>query len=107
MLEVPVLGLLLFYIAVLVLRKWRKPALSYPPGPKGYPILGNVLDLPQNVPFWESLTSLANRHGALPSYSVLRKFPKLSPERHRCPILTTRGRGHGRPEQWPGYFGSG
>jgi len=62
MFDVPVLGLLLFGIAVLALRKWKKPTLSYPPGPKGYPILGNVLDLIQDVPIWETLTSLANRH---------------------------------------------
>jgi len=74
MLEVPVLGLLLFCISVLALRKRKKPILSYPPGPKGYPILGNVLDLPQNLPIWENLASLANRHGTLPSYSVLRKI---------------------------------
>jgi len=65
MLDVPVLSLLLFGIAVLALRKWRKPTLSYPPGPKGYPILGNVLDLIQDVPIWETLASLANRHGML------------------------------------------
>ena len=74
MLEVPVLGLLLFCISVLALRKWRKPTLSYPPGPKGYPILGNVLDLPQNVPIWKTLTSLTNRHGTLPGYLVLWQF---------------------------------
>jgi len=43
-------------------------------GPKGLSILGNVLDLPPNVPFWESLASWANRHGTLPIYSVLRQF---------------------------------
>jgi len=74
MLDVPVLGLLLFCISMLALRKWRKPTLTYPPGPKGYPILGNVLDLLANVPMWESLTSLANRHGRRPSYSVSWQF---------------------------------
>jgi len=70
MLDVTVLGLLVFCILVLARRKWRKPTLPYPPGPKGYPILGNVLDLPQDVPIWESLTLLSNRHGTRPSHSV-------------------------------------
>jgi len=70
MLDVTVLGVLLFCISALAFRKWRKPTSPYPPGPKGYPILGNVLDLPQNVSLWENLASLANRHGTRPSYSV-------------------------------------
>jgi len=37
--------------------------LPNPPGPKGYPIFGNVLDLPMNAPIWESLTTLANLQG--------------------------------------------
>ena len=50
--------------------KWKKPTLPYPPGPKGYPILGNVLDLPVNVPLWEKITSLTHRYGTLWSRSV-------------------------------------
>jgi hypothetical protein len=65
MLDVSVLYPLPLCVFVFVLvRKWRKPTSPYPPGPKGYPILGNVLDLPTNVPIWESLTSLANRQGS-------------------------------------------
>ena len=52
------LPLCIFILALA--RKWRKHGLPYPPGPKGYPILGNVLDLPASIPIWESLTSLAN-----------------------------------------------
>jgi len=74
MLEVLVLSLLLFCVSVLAFRRWRKPTSSYPPGPRGYPILGNALDLSQNLSLWENLTSLANRHGMLPGYSVSRQF---------------------------------
>ena len=57
---------LLFGLFILALvGKRKKPTLSYPPGPKGYPILGNVLDLPMNVPIWESLTSLTRHYGTL------------------------------------------
>ena len=45
--------------------KRKKSSLPYPPGPKGYPILGNVLDLTKGVPLWEDVTSLANRYGTL------------------------------------------
>ena len=55
---------LLVFISIFILAgRRKKPILPYPPGPKGYPILGNVLDLPMNVPIWENFLSLANNHG--------------------------------------------
>ena len=66
MLDVSALYPLLLCVPILILaRKWRKPALPDPPGPKGYPILGNVLDIAVNVPIWETFVSLANNHGTL------------------------------------------
>jgi len=68
---ISVLYPLLFGVFVFVLvRKLKRPSLPYPPGPKGYPILGNVLDLTATIPIWEDITSLANRYGTLPSRSV-------------------------------------
>jgi len=64
MIEISVLYPLLFGLLIFALvRKWKRPSLPYPPGPKGYPILGNVLDLTAGVPLWEDVTSLTNRHG--------------------------------------------
>ena len=66
MLDAFVLYTLLLFVGVLSLAlKWKKPARPYPPGPKGYPILGNVLDLPMGIPVWESFVSLAKNYGAL------------------------------------------
>ena len=71
MLDISVLYPLLFGVFVFVfVRKWKRPASPYPPGPKGYPILGNVLDLTMSVPLCEDVTSLANRYGTFWSRSV-------------------------------------
>jgi len=75
MTDISVLYLSLFGAFILALvMKWRRPSLPYPPGPKGYPILGNVLDLTTGVPIWETVTSLANRYGTLSSRPVLWRF---------------------------------
>ena len=34
----------------------------YPPGPKGYPLIGSVLDVPQDVPIWQAFGSIARQH---------------------------------------------
>ncbi|KAF9020326.1 cytochrome P450 [Hymenopellis radicata] len=42
---------------------WRilnRPSLSLPPGPRGYPIIGNVLDMPQSKP-WEMFGQWGDR----------------------------------------------
>ena len=44
--------------------------MPYPPSPRGYPLIGNVLDLATGAPIWESLASLADREGTLSSYSI-------------------------------------
>jgi len=66
MIDASILYPLVFGALTLALvRKWKGPSMPYPPGPKGYPILGNVLDLTMSVPIWEGITSLANRYGTL------------------------------------------
>ena len=71
MIDISVLYPLLFCAFILALvRKWKKSSLLYPPGPKGYPILGNALDLTASVPMWEDITSLTNRHGMFRGRSI-------------------------------------
>ena len=106
MLDFSVLYPLLLCVPILFLaRRRRTPALPYPPGPKGYPILGNVLDLPLSVPIWESLTSLANSQGMFRGCSALLVL-NLSLERHGYPILKVDGQGDSRLEQQRSHFGS-
>lgn len=40
-----------------------KNTIPYPPGPKGYPFIGNVLDFPTGVPLWKGFASMAKQHG--------------------------------------------
>jgi hypothetical protein len=49
-------------ILAVVRRQWASKRPPYPPGPKGYPIIGNVFDFPKN-PIWEGLTRMAQEYG--------------------------------------------
>ncbi|KAF9006260.1 cytochrome P450 [Hymenopellis radicata] len=54
---------------------WRilnRPSLSLPPGPRGYPIIGNVLDMPQSKP-WEMFGQWGDRWGDINSVTVFGK----------------------------------
>lgn len=66
--------LLLSVFIFIFVRRQKRSTLPYPPGPKGYPILGNVLDLTMSVPIWENLHSLANDHGTPKCRFVSRRF---------------------------------
>ena len=52
-------------------RSRSRPPL--PPGPKGYPVIGNLLDMPPNH-VWEKFGELSNQYGAL---SFLRPLLEL------------------------------
>lgn len=54
----------------LLRKKWSSKSLAYPPGPKGYPIVGNAFDFPGN-PIWEGLTKMARDYS---ERTVLWKF---------------------------------
>jgi hypothetical protein len=46
------------------LARWRSRS-HLPPGPKGYPIIGNLLDLPPTHA-WEKFGDLGKQYGPLP-----------------------------------------
>lgn len=47
---------------IFVQRRRRKTRLPYPPGPKGYPVIGNVLDIPKDVPLWRALMQMTEKY---------------------------------------------
>jgi len=48
---------------VWALRRRSRSRLPFPPGPKGYPLIHNLLDAPLVAP-WEGYAELAKVHGA-------------------------------------------
>lgn len=46
------------------IKRWgRSRSFPLPPGPKGYPIIGNVLDIPRELSLWEGALALGRRYG--------------------------------------------
>jgi hypothetical protein len=79
---------LLVWVALPVrywLRRRSKSALPYPPGPKWYPFIGNVLDFPTSVPSWGGLTSMVQPIWCGLSIPQVARLIPLNP-RYRCPL---------------------
>jgi len=49
-------------VLALLRRQWGPRRPPYPPGPKGYPIIGNVLDFPKGT-LWEGFAKMAAEYG--------------------------------------------
>ncbi|OCH85716.1 CyP450 monooxygenase [Obba rivulosa] len=50
------------FVYVSFARKANAHRLPYPPGPKGWPVIGNMLDMPQDKP-WETYAEWAKTYG--------------------------------------------
>ena len=55
--------LLFALIALQWLKKRSKSGLPLPPGPKGYPIIGNMLDVPSIMP-WKTFQQWSKTYGS-------------------------------------------
>ena len=72
--------------AALVLR-WRNDSrLPYPPGPRGYPLIGSVLDIPRDTPIWKAFISIAQKHSTCLTPVGVHIQLKTPVSRHGCAI---------------------
>ena len=55
---------------------WRRRGLPYPPGPSGWPIIGNLLDIP-STSTWLAYTEFSKKYGMV--YCLLYQFFFLRP----------------------------
>jgi hypothetical protein len=71
----PVAVLVAMLVAQQLSRRARRRGVPLPPGPPGWPIIGNVLDLPTREE-WVTYGALKERYGESVLYS-LRNFGRL------------------------------
>ena len=68
------LGATVFFVALARYLRPRdspnKSRLPYPPGPKGLPFIGNLLDLPHDIPLWEGFAQMAETHRTLMALTI-------------------------------------
>jgi hypothetical protein len=57
-------------LAALVWRRRGDSRPPYPPGPKGYPLVGSVLDIPRDVPVWQGFSSIAQKYSKWSTFDV-------------------------------------
>lgn len=51
-----------YLMSLQLLEQWLRPALPLPPGPRGYPLIGNLLTMPSVTP-WKTFREWQNLHG--------------------------------------------
>ncbi|KAI0030170.1 cytochrome P450 [Vararia minispora EC-137] len=69
-LDVSVLSVCLYYFTRKVLKRAVSPSRPYPPGPRGWPLIGNLFDMPRTN-IWEAFTHLRERYGDIVYLNVL------------------------------------
>ena len=70
-LVVPVGTAVCLVVLARYIRSRGKSNLPYPPGPKGLPLIGNILDLPRDIPVWEALARMAKTHRMLTTFTLV------------------------------------
>jgi hypothetical protein len=48
--------------SVLIRGRRRNDRLPYPPGPKAFPVIGSMVDFPQDVPMWKTFVSMGKKY---------------------------------------------
>lgn len=70
------LGAILFAVYLAFGKGLFSRRLPYPPGPRGYPFIGNALSIPLKDP-WLYYTEIADEYGGYPPRSPHSKDPSL------------------------------
>ncbi len=66
MIVIGLFALVSFLVALSSIRDYqRRRGLRYPPGPRRLPLIGNLLDVPNNFS-WLTYTELSRKYGASP-----------------------------------------
>lgn len=90
-------------LAALVLR-WQRSGKKppYPPGPSGYPLIGNVLSVPRGMPIWQAVIPIARKHSTFSTPAG--GYPVSSPAifRYRRVVHEIVLNGLRRPQQLRG-----
>jgi len=84
--------------AIWLLQHYRQPQHKLPPGPKGWPIIGNLLDMPLEYT-WLTYTTWGKKYGPL-TYLSVAGVPILIVNSHRIALDLLEKRGQiysGRP----------